>query len=206
MTAPRVQVLRGVNATAADLGTVRARVARDLVIDPALVRDATDDGYRTGYNAGFTAGLEDAGTAIDTREQQRRAELRTVMDSLDTAVDALDDHHADIIADIERRLIEIAYAIAVELVGHELAATTHPGRDAIERCLRLAPRDGTVVAYLHPDDVATAGIDTDAVGRPLRIVADASLASGDAIVDVGPTRIDGRIEPALERIREALGR
>jgi flagellar assembly protein FliH len=206
VTAPKVTVLRGVEATTADLATVRARIARDLVIDPELVRDATDEGYRTGYNAGFTAGLEDAATAIDAREQQRRGELRSVVERLAIAIDELDGRHRDVITDIESRAVAVACEIAEAIVGHELAASEHPGRDAIVRCLQLAPADGTVIAHLHPDDVATAAFeDTAAVyGRAIRIVADATLTPGDAVVDVGPTRIDGRVAPALARIREVL--
>ncbi len=205
MTAPKVNVLRGVEASAADLATVRARIARDLVIDPELVRDATDEGYRTGYNAGFTAGLEDAAAAIDAREQQRRTELAAVVERLARAVDELDTRHRDIIAGIEQRVVAVACQVAEALVGHELSVATAPGRDAIVRCLQFAPTDGTVVAHLHPDDVDTASGDGDSVnGRALRIVADPSLTRGDAIVDVGPTRIDGRIASALARIREVL--
>ncbi len=207
MTAPKVTVLRGIDASAADLGTVRARIARDLVIDPELVRDATDEGYRTGYNAGFTAGLEDAAAAIDAREQQRQAELRSVVQHLASAVDGLDARHREVISEIEQRIVAVACDIAEALVGHELALAQAPGRDAITRCLQLAPADGTVIAHLHPDDVATAAVDDPVVtyGRAVRIVADASLTRGDAVVDVGPTRIDGRVGPAITRIREVLG-
>jgi flagellar assembly protein FliH len=206
----KVNVLRGVAATTADLGTVRARIARDLVIDPELVRDATDEGYRSGYNAGFTAGLEDAAAAIDAREQQRRAEVHAAVERLAAETHALDARHTAVIADIEDRIIDVAFEIATVLVGHEIAVATAPGRDAILRCLQLAPIDGTVVARLHPDDVDTASPNSSdagndsTYGRTLSIVADATLARGDAIVDIGPTRIDGRIAPALERVREVL--
>lgn len=62
---PRVRVLRGLQPSVADLATVRARVARDLVVDPSLIEEATEAGYRAGYEAGFTAGLNDAAAAID---------------------------------------------------------------------------------------------------------------------------------------------
>jgi flagellar assembly protein FliH len=189
---------------AADLGTVRARVARDLVIDPELVRDATDEGYRTGYNEGFTAGLEDAATAIDARELQRRTELAALVTQLRAAADTLDERHAAIVAEIEDRIVAVACEIAEVVVGHELAISADPGVDAIARCLHLAPTDGTVVAHLHPDDVATLNVDDDRFGRALRVVPDATLTRGDAVVDIGPTRIDGRIAAALTRIREVL--
>jgi flagellar assembly protein FliH len=206
VTAPKVNVLRGVAATAADLGTVRARIARDLVIDPELVRDATDEGYRTGYNAGFTAGLEDAAAAIDAREQQRRDEMHALVGRIGAAVDALDTEHRAVIAEIEDQIVAVACEVAEVLLGHELSVRNAPGRDAIARCLQLAPATGTVIARLHPDDVAAAsdGDSTSQYGRALQVVADPVLTRGDAIVDIGPTRIDGRIAPALARIREVL--
>ena len=208
MTAPKVTVLRGVEASPADLATVHARIARDLVIDPELVRDATDEGYRTGYNSGFTAGLEDSG------RRHRRARRAAPHGgrcgraaSRRGAADELDARHADVIAEIEERVVTVACQIAEALVGHELDMASAPGRDTIVRCLQLAPQDGTVVAHLHPDDVTTAMSGDgheDTYGRAVRIVADATLAHGDAVVDVGPTRIDGRIAPAMARIREVL--
>jgi flagellar assembly protein FliH len=206
VTGPKVNVLRGVEATTADLATVRARIARDLVIDPELVRDATDEGYRKGYNAGFTAGLEDAAAAIDAREQQRRVEIQSAVQRLAVATDELDTRHREVIEAIEDRIVAVAYEMAEVIVGHELSVVSAPGRDAITRCLRFAPTDGTVIARLHPDDVDAAVADDASAtyGRAVRIVADPALTRGDAIVDVGPTRIDGRISPALDRIREVL--
>src|SRR5882724_2676313 len=89
-TGPRVRVLRGLEptestATRADLGTVSARSARDLVVDPSLVRDATDEGYRIGYDAGFTAGLSDAAEAIDSRERSRGQQIQTLLAELQSA-------------------------------------------------------------------------------------------------------------------------
>jgi flagellar assembly protein FliH len=202
---PRVRVLRGIQPSAADIGTVRARAARDLVVDPALVEEATESGYRAGYDAGFTAGLEDAATAIDSRERARGDQLHAVLEQLHVAATALATDHRSIIADIEARVVAIAVDVATELVGHDVAQRDERGRAALGRALRFAPDGAPVVARLHPDDVATAGVDTDAAGGDsIRIVADPTLAPGDCIVDVGATRIDARIAPAIERVRAVL--
>jgi flagellar assembly protein FliH len=183
---------------------VRARAARDLVVDPALVEEATEAGYRAGYDAGFTAGLEDAAAAIDSRERARGDQLRAVLEQLQTAATALAGEHRSIIADIEARVVAIAVDVATELVGHDIEQSDTRGRDALSRALRFAPDGAPVVARLHPDDVATAGLDADADDGSIRIVADATLAPGDCIVDVGATRIDARIALAIERVHAVL--
>jgi flagellar assembly protein FliH len=204
---PRVRVLRGLHPAAADIGTVRAPIARDLVVDPALVQDATESGYRAGYDAGFTAGLEDAASAIDSRERTRSEQLRSTLDQLRAAADALGTEHRSIVADIEARVVDIAVAVATELVGHDLAHSDERGREALARALRFAPEGAPVVARLHPDDVATADLESvhaELGSRNLSIVADTTLRPGDCIVDVGATRIDARIAPAIERVRAVL--
>src|SRR5690242_4634238 len=44
----------------ADLGTITAPIARELVVDRSLVEGAVADGFREGYEAGFGAGMEEA--------------------------------------------------------------------------------------------------------------------------------------------------
>ncbi len=209
-TGPRVRVLRGLDpadatATRADLGTVRARSARDLVVDPGLVRDATEEGYRAGYDAGFSAGLADAAEAIDSRERARGEQIRALLAELHGTAQELATDHQAIVVDMEARIVDMACTIAMELVGHELRHTDDAARDALTRALRLAPENGAVVARLHPNDIATAGELTDVVlNRTLTVVPDTSLRPGDCIVDIDNTRIDARIAPALERVSELL--
>jgi flagellar assembly protein FliH len=193
---------------AADFGTVTSTAARDLVVDPALVEQATENGYRAGYDAGFTAGLEDASTAIQSREQSRGDQLRDVLARLANEVDLISTHHSAVIDEIEGRIVSVAFEIAQTVLGRELSATDQPAADSIRRALQFAPHNGPVIARLHPDDIASLGepdaLDAVVAGRALRLVSDPTLTPGDAIVDIGPARIDARIAPALERIREVL--
>jgi flagellar assembly protein FliH len=189
----------------ADLGTVRGPLARDLVVDPDLVEHATEAGYRAGYDAGFTAGIEDAAAAIDSRERARGEQVRSVVDRLAAEADAVAERHAAIVHEIEAQVVRMAFDIAQTLVGRELRATDQAAADAIRRALEFAPATGPVVVRLHPDDVEALGDPARVVsGRALTVVSDPALASGDAIVDVGPARIDARIASAIERIREVL--
>ena len=204
-TGPRVRVLRGIEPRPADIGTVSARAARELVVDPQLVADATDEGFRFGYDEGFSKGLSDAAAAIDSRERARSEQLRSTLDRLAAACAALATEHAAVIAAIEDQVVTLACAIATEVVGAELRHTNARGRDALLRALRFAPEQGAVRARLHPDDVATAGDLSGMIGsRSLDVVADPTLQQGDCIVDIDATRIDARIAPAFARIRAVL--
>lgn len=204
-TGPRVRVLRGIEPRPADIGTVSARAARELVVDPRLVHEATEEGFRFGYDEGFSKGLADSADAIDAREQARGEQLRSTMARLDAAANALAVEHAAVIEAIEEQIVTLACAIATEIVGAELRHTNQRGRDALLRALRFAPEQGAVRARLHPDDVATAGdLSTLLAGRALDVVSDPLLDTGDCVVDIDATRIDARIAPALARIRAVL--
>ena len=206
-TTPKVRVLRGVQVETADLHTVRSSSARHLVVDPELVRAASEDGYQDGYRAGFESGLFDAAEAIDARELQRSAAVANLVDELAAAADRLAADHAQVISTIEARIAHLAYDLAEMLVGHELASSNNLGRDGLARALQFAPETGHVHARLHPDDLEVLGEVTDVLGRrTLTLTADASLHPGDCVVDIDATRIDARIAPAFDRIREVLGR
>lgn len=206
-TAPKVRVLRGVTVKAADLDTVRASGARALVVDPELVRAATEDGYDAGYQAGFDAGLADSARAIDTRERQRSAAVADVIERLNAASERIAQEHTGVLTEIESRIIDLACALAETIVGHELSASTNPGRDALVRALQFAPETGHVHVRMHPGDAELLGDVASTLGRrSLTVTSDSTLTTGDCIVDIDSTRIDARIAPALARIKDVLAR
>jgi flagellar assembly protein FliH len=205
---PRSRVVRGGDAAAtpAELGIVSSSAARDLVVDPQLVDAAVREGYDEGYQAGYEhargVALDEARSALD----ELHTRLTAVVSRLSQAADDVLARETTARHQIEHDIVTAAVAIAEELVGHELRHADERARDAIARALALAPDDGLVVARLNPDDAAAIGDPNDlAPGRALQIVADAALAPGDAVVDVGACRIDARIDDALQRVREVLG-
>ena len=207
---PRVNVLRGTDVqrgavVRADLGTVRSPAAREFVVDRELVDGALADGYQAGYEAGFETGLADAAHAAVDREHARAVQIQSVVAQLGQVAEQLRVREGTAVEQIEYAVATAAFEIAEMLLGRELQLSESLGRDAIVRALQFAPDDGMVMARLHPDDVATLG-DPSAVlpGRAVTVVADASLAPGDCIVEVAGCRVDARMSAARERIAALL--
>lgn len=89
-------------------------------------------------------------------------------------------------------------------MAREVRTATDPGAEAIARCLAMAPLPGAVVAHLSPADVERLGPLPALDGRPFTVMADPTLASGDARVTVADTLVDGRLDDALARVAELL--
>jgi flagellar assembly protein FliH len=211
----RARVIRGavgVEAAALDLDLVD-RVARLAAADPDLVENATEDGYRNGfasgqadgYAAGFAAGTAAAEEVTAAAERQREQRLASALLTLDRAASAFNDRQAVALHDVEDVVAAIAFELTRALVGRELAISTTPGRDAIARALKLAPERVALTVRVHPDELGTIDTAEVAPGRDVTLVGDPTIALGGCIVDAGPCRIDAELEPALQRVRDALG-
>jgi flagellar assembly protein FliH len=152
------------------------------------------DGIARGHQQGLADGLE---------ESRRRTAPALV--AIEHAAAELQRIDAATVADLTPQVIELALELARLVLQRELEVSRDPGADALARVLELVPERGDPVIALHPDDLGNLGIGpTLAPPRNVVLRPDPSLQRGDAVVDVGPCRIDGRAEEALGRIARAL--
>lgn len=175
------------DATSDSLETFRARAVRD--------------GYDDGYADGQSRAREEA--------QRQREELATrvsgALIALEQAVSsavALDQQRR---GELQTTACEVAFLLVEELLAREITLSVNPGRDAITRALALDSGYEAATARLNPQDLATLGEVADlGVSRPLTVVADASVESGSAVVQIGRSTLDGQLRSALERVRQVL--
>jgi flagellar assembly protein FliH len=170
----------------------------------ALMRE---DGFAAGYQAGLDAAAHHIASELaDHRSAAER--LQAAAMAFEAAARDLSRQDAVALADVEREAIELAVALAEELVGYELTSVDEPVRDALTRAAALLPDRGTPVIRVHPADEATT-VDATASsvltwGGEVSIVADPSVERGGCVVDVGPCRIDAQLASAIGRMRATL--
>ncbi len=166
-----------------------------------------DEGYRDGYEDGLAAAAEHIELAIadHRRAADRFARASTAVEA---AADGLERRDRVGITELEREAVDLAVALATEIIGRELATTEQPVLDALRRAAGLLPDRGAPTLRVHPDDDDSVreAIAAEPVGwtAAAEVVADPTVERGGCIVDVGACRIDAQIGPAIERLRAVL--
>jgi len=187
-----------------------------------IAEDAKARGYTQGHAAGYTAGLRRAAEDAAVERARMDAEHAAVLAenarrnaaevaALHAASDALIRRTVPVLADSEHALLSAALELAEALLGREMNDGEASARSALAR---VTPSRDSMAAdaevphtvRMHPADVAIlAGLvpaPEDANG--LAIVADPTLARGDAVADYPHGFLDARIGTALARARAAL--
>jgi len=155
----------------------------------------------------------DLDAAYDSGWAEGQAAARTAVDAAGRATEALSLAIAEMRSFIENEraasdelVVELAIEISRLILAREVSTASNPGRDAIVRSLAEAATSAPATFRLNPDDLAALGeIDELATGRSIELVADPTIGSGDAMVEVAGGRIDGTIAGALQRVAEVLG-
>lgn len=168
--------------------------------DPSVVR-----GHAAGYAAGLRvaeaelaarrAALE-AEAAVAAEESRRRVE--SALAALDAAAGRLDARRAPVLADADRALTSAAVELAAAILTREPVATS---TEALDRALALAGDATPRRIRLNPADLVALGT---AAPAGIDLVADASIAAGDAVLDLADGELDARLSASLDRARAAL--
>ncbi|WP_125614259.1 FliH/SctL family protein [Specibacter cremeus] len=196
-------------------------------------RRARERGHTEGRAAGYAAGLRHAETETEAARRHMEAEhaallqrvrsdaataLARQLATLEAATRALERRTAPVLADAETVLADCALQLAQAVLGTVMDDAGTRARAALTRVLGHPGAAGPVRVRLHPDDLAVlerpltdaadAGLANPAFAHldlsSLDVVADDSLAPGDAVADFPDGFLDARIGTALERARAAL--
>lgn len=172
------------------------------------------DGHARGLTDGYAEGRAEGLAEAHALERQRTLRSEAACAALGVAAEELHRRQVEAVCTLEGNLVDLVVGLTEALLGRELRTSADAPLDALRRGLALAPDDTPAVAHLHPDDVAAllpvgfaggvATWDDPASGRSIQLVGDPSIQPGDCFVDVGDTRVDARLAPALERVRAAL--
>lgn len=173
------------------------------LVDPSSVAplQLSEAGAGATVGSAYEAGVE-AGRAEAFSEM--RSGHEAALQALDDATKAFRCAAAKLStarAEAVRLGVHDAVALAVEVVEamvDSLPASLDARR--LEEALALAPDDELAVVRLHPDDVDT----TISMPVEAKVVADEAVERGGCVVEVGPTRVDAQIGPALARLRALL--
>ncbi|WP_144758827.1 hypothetical protein [Curtobacterium sp. 9128] len=202
-----------------------APLAFPVVADAGLRERAASAEVR-GHAAGYAAGLRAAQAETDAlraelaathahRVAQLEAETARRIAVLGAMTDALVARTVPVLESAEQSVVAAAMELAEAAVGYGIRASRPvdgadagrearfvPGAEAtVRRALASVDHTVAIAVRLSPADAAAvAGVDL-----PVPVRADASLADGDAVVDLPDGMLDARIGAALARAADALG-
>lgn len=176
-------------------------------------READPQAHAAGWSAGYAAGARAAAADADAArralraeheraERERATQHADALAGLQRAADALRAQRAPVLADVLDTLQAAALELAVALLGTELSDASAAARAALARVLAADDLPDALTVRLHPRDVAALDLPEDV---DVRVVADPTLAPGDAVAEHADGYLDARLSAAVDRARTALG-
>lgn len=161
--------------------------------DEAL-SSSREEARRSGWEQGLSEG-----------RQAARGELKLQADRLQRIIEQLASPLTQAGQDVQDELVNLAMAIARQVVVRELSTQPEQIRDVVTQAIAALPAGNRHLRiHLHPEDahLLIENIDVHE-GGSWKIIEDVSLTRGGCIVDAGATRIDARLET---RLQDILGR
>jgi flagellar assembly protein FliH len=154
---------------------------------------------------GYEAGLARAQAEMQPRLEELAARVRrldAVLQLLAQPLRALDD-------EVEKQLLELAFAVGKQLARRELSAAPAQIVAILRECLEQLPLAAREVrVHLHPEDAAIVRerLAAPAEQRAWILVEDPTLARGGCLVRSDTSQIDARFESRVNAaLASALG-
>jgi len=154
-----------------------------------------EEARRAGWEQGLSEG-----------RQAARGELRLQADRLQHLIEQLAAPLAQAGQDVQDELVQLAMAIARQVVLRELSTQPEQIRDVVTQAIAALPSGNRHLRiHLHPEDAHLLAEHLDAHEvASWKIIEDATLSRGGCLVDTGATRIDARLETRLNDILARL--
>jgi flagellar assembly protein FliH len=154
---------------------------------------------------GYEAGVARAQAEMAPRLEELTARVRrldSVLQLLGAPLRALDD-------EVEKQLLELAFAVGKQLARRELSAAPAQIVAILRECLEQLPVAAREVrVHLHPEDAALVRerLAAPAEDRAWSLVEDPTLARGGCLVRSDTSQIDARFESRVNAVlSSALG-
>lgn len=178
-------------------------------------QDAIDAQSRIqGHAAGYASGLRAAAKEAEARVvelnaetaimlNERNAQLDAALAALESAARGLHSRAIPTIEHVQDALVSSAIELAEAILGYELNDSPTSARAALARVIGHADPRTLLTVRMNPNDIA----ELDAAGRAattVEIIADDTIARGDALGDFTDGYLDARIQTALARAKAAL--
>lgn len=193
------------------------------VVFPRIAAPGADrtqaEGFTRGHAAGYAAGLRSAEVAArlrqDRLEAEQRARTEGALARLDAAATALQTAAAQlrartgpVLAEWDARFADAVVDLAEALLGdHTRRDPFAAARAALTRAVAADDADDVIRVRLSPADAAAlqeAGVVGDLLPAGAALVADATVAAGDALADYPAGTLDARLGAAVARVRAVL--
>jgi flagellar assembly protein FliH len=182
-----------------------APVEQAPLIRPEAVRDARSLGYSEGHAAGLAEGAARVRAEMQAMLEQALAEQAA---RFGTLFDAVQSGLAQAQQDIARGSLEIACAVARQVLRRELATGTDGLRQVVDEAVQALLEDGRPgTLSLSPDDHARIGttLAAELAERQVSVVADPALRDGDCMLATAANRIDAGVAQRWTRAVGSLG-
>ncbi len=205
-----VTVLKSPEGTGADIQALFAR--RDIrVLKGGVVREvqAVQNYLRQACQEArkiVASAAEDVQKAqVDAREKGRVEAFAELLDELKRARNEYDR----LMSGAEADMIELAFQIARQVIGHSIEVDPGVLRDIVAKSLVHVRGKRQIVVFVHPDDLPKVealrhDLAQEVEGAALYFGGDAQVERGGCVIETESGRLDARLEVQLNVLREVL--
>ncbi|RZM03916.1 MAG: flagellar assembly protein FliH [Variovorax sp.] len=175
------------------------------IVDPEALAAARSQGHAEGHAAGRAEALAEARAA---HAAEREAQVAGEAAALAALMRAMEARLADAEQDMARGTLEIACALARQVLRRELSIDPAALVPVVREALGLLLAEGrSATVRLSPQDFDRLGdgLRAELAGGTASVVADAGVAPGDCLVESAGAVVDGGLANRWARAVGSLG-